>query len=136
MLSRRRMKSISRRFPVQVGLAFCGVAAVAAYPLALWGSAAILTAALVGAVLSTSNVLIGFAMIEYGFDKSYTTFLKVVVGGMGLRMALMLGALMVLIMVFHLHTVALTGTAVLFMMIYLVLEVFYLQKKLDVKNQG
>jgi hypothetical protein len=81
-------------------------------------------------------VLLGFMMIEYGFEKSYTTFLKAVLGGMGIRMAFMLGALLILILACHMHAVALTVTVVLFTMVYLVLEIFYLHRKVDVKNLG
>jgi hypothetical protein len=130
------MGKIDRRFPLQVGATFCVIAAVAAYPLFRWGSAAVITAAVVGGVMSAANVLAGFLMIEYGFEKSYTTFLKTVLGGMGLRMAFMLGALLILILACHLHAVALTVTVVLFTMIFLVLEIVYLQRKVDVKNQG
>jgi phage-related holin len=130
------MKKIEWRFPLQVGVTFCVIAAVAAYPLLKWGSAAVATAALVGGVLSTCNVLLGFMMIEYGFEKSYTTFLKAVLGGMGIRMAFMLGALLILILACHMHAVALTVTVVLFTMVYLVLEIFYLHRKVDVKNLG
>ena len=130
------MIKIDRRFPLQVGGTFCLLAAIAAYPLIAWGSPAVSLAALVGGVLSTCNVLVGFLAIEYGFEKSYTTFLKVVVGGMGLRMAFMLGMLLVLILACHLHAVALTVSMVAFTLIYLVLEIFYLQAKMDVKNQG
>ena len=130
------MITIDRRFPLQVGVTFCVVAAVAAYPLLTWGSPAITLAVLMGGVLGTCNVLVGFLAIEYGFEKSYTTFLKVVVGGMGLRMAFMLGMLVVLIMACHLHAVALTVSMVAFTMIYLVLEILYLQAKMDVRNQG
>jgi len=130
------MERNDRRFPAQVGVTFCAIAAAAAYPLIQWGSAAVITAALVGGVLSTVNVLLGFVMIEYGYEKSYTTFLKAVLGGMGLRMAFMLGALLILIMACHLHAVALTVTVVLFTMVYLVLEIIYLHRKVDVKNQG
>jgi hypothetical protein len=130
------MNRFERRFPLQVGATFIIITVLAAYPLQRWGSAEIAGAALVGALLSTCNVLVGYLLIEYAFDKSYTTFLKVVLGGMGLRMALMLGVLMLLIMVCALHTVGLTVSMLLFMMIYLILEIAYLQRKVDVKSQG
>jgi hypothetical protein len=130
------MIKFDRRFPVQVVVTFCVIAAAAAYPLITRGSAAVMMAAVVGGILSTCNVLFGFMMIEYGFEKSYTTFLKAVLGGMGLRMAFMLGSLLVLILAFHLHAVALTVTVVLFTMVYLVLEIMYLQRKVNAKNQG
>lgn len=130
------MTRLDRRFPLQVALTFGGISSVALYPLLTWGSTEMLTAAIVGGVLTTANVLFGFLMIEYGFEKSYTTFLKAVLGGMGLRMAIMLAALLVLILACHMHPVALTVSMVLFTTVYLVLEIFYLQRKVEVKNQG
>jgi|WetSurMetagenome_2_1015567.scaffolds.fasta_scaffold37483_5 hypothetical protein len=130
------MIRIERRFPLHVGAAFIVIAAAGAYPLREWGSAEITVAVAIGALLSTCNALVGYALIEYAFERSYTTFLKVVLGGMGLRMACMLGVLMLLIMVFHMHTVGLTVAMLLFMIVYLILEIVYLQRKVDVKNQG
>jgi hypothetical protein len=130
------MTRLDRRFPLQVALTFGGISSVALYPLLTWGSTEMLTAAIVGGVLTTANVLFGFLMIEYGLEKSYTTFLKAVLGGMGLRMAIMLAALLVLILACHMHPVALTVSMVLFTTVYLVLEIFYLQRKVEVKNQG
>jgi hypothetical protein len=129
------MGKIERSFPLQVGVTICVLTAVAAYPLIRWGSAPVIIAAVVGGVVSTGNVLLGFLMIEYAFEKSYTTFLKVVLGGMGLRMGFMLAALLILILWCRLHAVALTVSVLVFTMAYLVLEIFYLQRKVGVKNQ-
>jgi hypothetical protein len=111
------------------------VAAGAAYPLIRLHNPEILVAALAGTALSTLNVLAGFLTIEIAFGKSYTSFLKAVLGGMGLRMLLLLGALTLLITVCHLHTVALTVSLLGFYVVYLVLEILYLQKKVEVKNR-
>lgn len=122
-------------FPRRVALVVLGAAALAVYPLMLLGSREILLAAAAGCVLSTVNALAGFVTIEIAFGKSYTAFLKAVLGGMGVRMLLALGVLTILISVYHLHTVALTVSLLGFYVIYLVLEVLYLQKKVMVKNQ-
>lgn len=127
---------IDARFPRQVALTLCGAGAVAAYPLSRYGSPEVITAAAVGALLSTANVLLGFFAIEYAFDKPYTVFLKAVLGGMGIRMLLLLGAMIVSILVFHLHTVALTVSLLGLYAIYLVLEVLFIQKKVLLRNQG
>ena len=127
---------IDARFPRQVALTLCGASALAAYPLSRYGSPEIITAAAVGALLSTVNVLLGFFAIEYAFDKSYTVFLKAVLGGMGLRMLLLLGVMIVLILVFHMHTVALTVSLLGFYLIYLILEILFIQKKVLLRNQG
>ncbi|HCV42415.1 MAG TPA: hypothetical protein DGH68_02955 [Bacteroidetes bacterium] len=112
------------------------VALVAAYPTFRFASAEIVVAMSIGALLSTVNVLLGFLAIEFSFDKSYTTFLKIVLGGMGVRMALLLAVLLVLIKVVELHAVALTVSLLSFYLIFLVLEVLFIQKKAAVKNQN
>jgi hypothetical protein len=103
--------------------------------LALYGTGEMLLAAVAGAVLSTLNVLAGFLTIEYAFEKSYTTFLKAVLGGLGVRMAATLGILLVLILVVKLHPVALTLSALGFYLVYLVLEILFIQRKMLTKGQ-
>ncbi len=127
--------SIDWVFPRRVALVVLAAVALAAYPLMRLGNREILLAAAAGCALSTVNALAGFLTIEVAFGKSYTSFLKAVLGGMGLRMLFALGALAVLIAVVHLHTVALTVSLLGFYVIYLVLEILYLQKKVMVKNQ-
>jgi hypothetical protein len=127
---------IDARFPRQVALTLLGAAALAAYPLSRYGSPEVINAVVAGALLSTVNVLLGFFAIEYAFDKSYTVFLKAVLGGMGLRMVLLLGVMIVLILVFHMHTVALTVSLLSLYLIYLILEILFIQKKVLLRNQG
>jgi hypothetical protein len=127
---------IDKRFPLQVLGALAVAGLLVAYPLVRYGSGEILLAVSVGALLSTINVLLGYLAIEYSFEKSYTTFLKAVLGGMGIRMGLMLIALLVLIKVVGLHTVALVVSLLGFYLIFLVLEVLFIQKKVLIKNQS
>jgi len=54
------MTRLDRRFPLQVALTFGAISAVALYPLLMWGSTEMLTAAIAGAVLSTGNVAARF----------------------------------------------------------------------------
>jgi hypothetical protein len=127
---------IDRAFPVQVALALGAGGGIAAYPLARYGSGEIIEAVVAGGLLSTANVLLGYLAIEYSFEKSYTTFLKAVLGGMGVRMIATLGTLIVLIKAFGFHTTALVVSLLGFSSIFLVLEVLFIQKKVIVKNQG
>jgi hypothetical protein len=127
---------IDRRFPLRVGAALLIMALIAAYPLLRYGTETVMFAVLAGTALSTVNVLAGFLTIEYAFDRSYTTFLKAVLGGMGIRMALMLGALLVCILGFRLHTLAVTIGMMVPYSVFLVLEILFLQKKVQVKHQG
>jgi hypothetical protein len=55
---------------------------------------------------------------------------------MGIRMVFMLGALVVLIRFFGLHAAALTVSLFGFYVIYLVLEIMFIQKKVTHKSTG
>jgi hypothetical protein len=127
---------IDARFPRQVAVTLLAVSAVAAYPLSRYGTPEVIGAVAIGALLSTVNVLLGYLAIEYAFEKSYTVFLKAVLGGMSLRMLFLLGMMTLLITVFRMHTLALTISLLGLYMIYLILEILFIQKKVLLRNQG
>jgi hypothetical protein len=127
--------NIDPKFPRRILLALGIVALIAAYPLLKFGSREVVIAAAAGALLSTINVLLGYAAIEYAHDKSDTTFMKAVLGGMAVRMALMLGTLLICIKLIGLHAVALTVSLLILYVIYLVLEVLFIQNKVAMRNQ-
>jgi hypothetical protein len=110
-------------------------AAVLAYPLLRVASPAVVVAVVAGAAMSTLNALLGYVSIEYAFGKSYTTFLKVVIGGMGVRMLGMLGIMLVLILAFRVQPLPLTLSMLAFYLVYLVLEVLFIQTKVVVKGR-
>ena len=127
---------VDPRFPRQVAWTLVAAAVALAWPLWAAGSPAVVAAVALGAAMSTINVLLGYLAIEYAYDKSYTTFLKAVLGGMGLRLLGMLGAMVVLITVFGVHAVALTVSVLGFYAVYLVLEILFIQKKVVSRQQG
>lgn len=128
------MMKFEGRFPRQILVTLAVGCALAAYPLWKFGSVEIVEAFVAGALLSTLNVLAGYLAIEYSFDKSHSTFLKAMLGGMGIRMVVMLGALVVLIKALGMHAVALTTSLFSFYIVYLVLEVLFIQRKVLIKN--
>jgi hypothetical protein len=119
----------------KIAVVIAVVGLLLAYPLAAYASREIILATVAGAVLSTINVLLGYLAIEYSFQKSYSTFLKAVLGGMGVRMLLILGAMVILILQYRMNAVALTVSMFGFTVIYLVLEVLFIQKKVVVRNR-
>ncbi len=123
-------------FPVQVVITLVAGLAIAAVPLEMLGSKDVIVAFITGAVLSTANALAGYWAIEYAFDKSFNTLLATVLGGMGIRIGFLLGSLVVLIRFFEFHTVALVVSMLSFYVVYLVLEVLYIQKKVSHKHQS
>ena len=122
-------------FPRQVLLALVGISAVGLYPLLTFGTAEIIRASLVGALLSTLNVLVGYAAIEYSFGKSTTTFFKYVLGGMGIRLFASATLLVVFIKFLNFPAGTLVGSMGLFYVVFLALEVLFIQKKINIKQQ-
>ena len=123
--------NLRESFPAQVALVVVLAAALLGYPLAAWASRATVVAVAAGAALSTLNVLLGYASIRFAFHRSYTTFLKVVLGGMGLRMVIMLGGLGGLIAWAGLEPVPLAASLLGFYAVYLVIEIVFIQRKVS-----
>lgn len=123
-------------FPRHVLLALVVMGCCGVYPLMKYADNEIVIAVVAGGVLATVNVLLGYAAIEYAFGKSTTTFFKYVLGGMGVRL-LFLGVSLVVLMKFAgLHAGALVGSMGVFYMVFLFLEVLFIQKKIHIKQQS
>ena len=79
------------------------------------------------------NLLLGYVAIEVGFDKSHTTFLKIVLGGMVVRLCAMWAALIVLVKVYDFNQRALVFSLLFVYALTLILEIHFLQKKVSIK---
>jgi Ca2+/H+ antiporter len=121
-------------FPIQVLITLLVIGSAASIPIIRYGTSDVIEGAIVGALLATINVLLGYAAIAYAFNKSTTTFFKVVVGGMGIRLLLMAVALVFAIKAYKLNVIALTCALGVFYAAYLVLEILYIHKKVDSKH--
>lgn len=109
-------------------------AVLASYPLAEYSNFEIIIAAALGAALSTVNIIAGYLSIEYAFNKSMTRFLKTILGGLGIRLFLLLVAMLFAIQVLKLHVLAFTISLFIYYVIFLVLEIFYIDKKVRAKT--
>jgi hypothetical protein len=127
---------IDMTFPKWMGWTMLIALVISVYPLARFAPPEIRSAAIVGGVISVCNALAGFLAVEYAYDRSYTTFLKVVLGGMGIRLACMLGVMLFLILLLQMDAVALTLSILALYLPFLVLEILYLQRKVLVSKQG
>jgi len=123
-------------FPKQVFVALVCIGCIGAYPLFRYGSKEIILASATGGVLMTANVLIGYAAVQYSFGKSTTTFVKYVLGGMGVRLFALAGLLVVLIKIFGFDAAALVISMGIFYVVYLTLEILFIQQKLNLKDRN
>jgi hypothetical protein len=129
-----RPKGILRSLPAQVLTIILVTAVGGAYPMATLCSSETIIALIAGTLMSTVNVLAGYAAIEYSIGRSYTMFLKVVMGGMGIRMTAMLGIFLLCIKVLRLPVIPLSFAMMSFYAIFLILEVLYIQTRFRTKN--
>jgi hypothetical protein len=123
-------------FPKQILTAFLVMSAAALYPLWKSGSWEVVATVFIGMGLSTINVLAGYMSLAYSVDRGDTVFMKVVLGGMGIRMFTMLGLLVLLITVAGLPVVPLTIALLVSYALYLILEIRYIQKRFRPISQG
>lgn len=112
------------------------ITAAGFWPLSVWGGPGALSAAIAGGVMATVNVLAGYAAIEYSAGKSMNTFMKFVLGGMGVRLFAMAGALFLLTQTFGLDAITLVASLGVFYVAYLALEVLFIQKTLNLRQSS
>jgi hypothetical protein len=117
-----------------VGLVFLGVAVVVVVPLSVYTDRELVRSVVAGGMASLFHLLLGYLFVEYGFDKSNTTFLKVILGGTLLRLFLLVGIVLLLIRVFQFQAMSLMVSLLLFYVLNLFLEIHLLQKKVALKR--
>ncbi|HUI10724.1 MAG TPA: hypothetical protein VL221_10385 [Bacteroidota bacterium] len=125
---------IVKSFPAQVGGVLLLAGAILGWPLAAYATADVRAAVVAGAAVASANVLLGYVAIRYSFGRSYSTFLKAVLGGMGIRLLFMLGAFTLLLVAFRMHAVALTCSLLGFYAVFMIMEIVFLQRQMAARN--
>jgi hypothetical protein len=118
-----------------LGLYALAVAVILVYPISHLVDAESFRSIAAGGVMSVVHALMGYLLVEWGFEKKSTTFLKIVLGGMVVRLLLMTAVVLVLLRVYHYDAFSLMISLLLYYVINLVLEIYLLQRKVSVKHQ-
>ena len=113
---------------------YAGLTGIAFYLVSAYGEPGHLQSVIAGSIVSVVNFLLGFLAIEFAFEKSHTTFLKVILGGMVIRLFAMTGVVLVLIKVYHYDSLSLMLSLLGYYALNLALEIAFLQKKVSLKN--
>ena len=111
-----------------------GVIGLVIVPLTLYSDPEIVRSVVASGLASLFHLLVGYALIEWGFDKSNTTFLKIILGGTLIRMIVLVGVVFILIRVYQFHTMSLMFSFLAYYVLNLVLEIHLLQKKVALKR--
>lgn len=113
---------------------YVGLTGISLYLVSSYGQSEHLQSVVAGSIVSAVNFLLGFLAIEFAFEKSHTTFLKVILGGMVIRLFAMTGVVLVLIKIQHYDSLSLMLSLLGYYALNLTLEIAFLQKKVSLKN--
>lgn len=118
--------SASGRFLLQVLLALLAAWAAAAYPLYVYATQERVVGAAVGCGIVLVNALAGCISVVWAFDRKQSDFLKVLFGGMAIRLMLMALVFGLLLAFTEVDRVGLTGSLFVFYLLFQVLEIRFL----------
>lgn len=118
-----------------IGLYALAVAVLLYYPISHLVEAESFRSIVAGGVMSVVHLFLGYLLVEWGFEKKSTTFLKIVLGGMMVRLFLMTGVVLVLLRVYQYDAFSLMISLLLYYVVNLALEIYLLQRKVSVKHQ-
>jgi hypothetical protein len=121
-------------FPKRVLLIFAIIVALGMYPLLTYGTPEITTGVIAGSLMAILNVLFSYFSIEYAQGKSNKTFLKAVLGGMGIRLVATLTAVLVLVRVFDFHIVSLVSSFLVLYFLFMFPVILVYNRKLSMRK--
>jgi hypothetical protein len=93
-------------------------------------------AALVGGALAAANTLIAYMTAIWSERRSGNVFLRAVLGGMLVRMGLLLGIVVAAILVFGLPRLPLAASLLSYFVVFLIFEVAALHKRTTVRPEA
>jgi len=126
----------SLRFPVAALGVVAGALALSLYPAYIWGKTDALVAVLAGGLIAVANGTAGFLSIAYAFEKPNAVFIKVIVGGMGIRLFILAGIVFVLLKVFELNVVAFTASLFFFYFLAALIEIVFMNSTAAARNSA
>lgn len=117
------------RFLRLVAIIYGGTYLVGCPLILLYGSTEALRATVASGILSIFYLLIGYFSIEYSFGKDNITFLKYVIGGIGIRLFLAATTVFLMIRYFAFQAFSLVVSLLFFYILDLGLEIYLLETK-------
>ncbi|MCK9409452.1 MAG: hypothetical protein WCX28_01875 [Bacteriovoracaceae bacterium] len=122
---------IETSFLKQIVLVVIVASGLGAYPLMTFAADEVVAGVVAGGVLSVVNALMGYAVVQFSIGKSYTVFMQIVLGGIALRLFVMVALLLVAVGLFRFHALSLIGSLFVMYIVFLVVEVMYIHKNIQ-----
>lgn len=135
MANQVRLKTKSEHsFVRNVLISSLAVLLIAAYPAKVYLNRLQIISFICGFLVSLINAFVGYRLNEIALNKSVKSFMIVIFGGMGIRILFMAILLLVLLKIAGLDEVSLVGSAFLFYIIFVSLEILYFHTRQNSMN--
>lgn len=116
-------------FLVSIGLLFL------TFTLSHFTNSEILADVMTGCILSFTNAFLGYTFIQRGFQYNSRMFIIFSLGGMALRFFLMLASVAAVLILLHVDVMWFVFSFMISYVIFLFVEVFYINAKVDRHKQ-
>jgi hypothetical protein len=121
-------QKIDPSFLKQIVLVMVAASVLGAYPVAAYATEEVARGIAAGGVLSVINVMMGYAVIRFSAGKEYNEFMQIVLGGIVVRLFVMVGLLLLTVGVMKFHAFSLIGSLFVLYIVFLAVEVMYIHK--------
>lgn len=118
-------------FLKQIVIVSAAAVVLGAYPVSTYATDEIARAITAGGVLSVINVLMGYAVVRISSGKNYAEFMQIVMGGIVVRLFVMVGLLLLAVGLLKFHAFALIGSLFVMYIVFLIVEVMYIHKNIQ-----
>lgn len=99
------------------------------YPVYQYASQVQIYSIIIGYFISLLNILTGFTLNEIAFEKKIKSFMVIVIGGMTVRMVLVIILLVLLLHYTNLDTVSFVSSVFFFYFVFTSIEIYHLSKR-------
>lgn len=127
----QKVEQVDQDFLKRVLLVLAAASALVYYPVMQYASDHVTEGVVAGVVLSAVNVVFGVVIVRYAVRSTHAVFMQIALGGIVARLFVMLGLLLFCILVMKIDAVPLIGSLFVMSMIFLAMEVLYINKKIQ-----
>jgi hypothetical protein len=118
-------------FMKQIVLVTAAAVVLGSYPVSTYATEEIARGIAAGGVLSVINVLMGYAVVRFSAGKNYAEFMQIVMGGLVVRLFVMVGLLLMAVGLLKFHAFALISSLFVMYIVFLVVEVMFIHKNIQ-----
>ena len=118
--------SRSQRLSRQIVMATLAIIVCGAYPMSLIDDMIIVRSVIIALLLSVIHAVLGYAALRFSDGKQFDQFIQIVLGGIGVRLIVMIALLLISVLAFELRIVVFMSALFGFYLVFLVMEIVHI----------